>query len=125
MDAERGLDERARPFGLGWTVTRFTLAVLLVVVAVAVRVVVLGLRPFWLDEAYSAWFASRGWHELWTIVPTYEPHPPFYYSLLKLWRDLFGDSAVALRGLSVLLSVLTVPVVIAAANELERQRPSG
>ena len=44
-------------------------------------------RPLWLDEAYSAWFSAQSWHVLWTDVPTYETHPPFYYSLLKLWRD--------------------------------------
>ena len=49
---------------------------------------------------------------LWHVVPTYEAHPPFYYSLLKLWRSLFGGDAVALRSLSVLLSAAaTVPVV--------------
>jgi len=105
--------------------TAVRLAVGLVLLALAVRWVGLGARPLWLDEAYSAWFASRSWHELWAVVPTYEPHPPFYYSLLKLWRDLFGGSAEALRALSLLFGVLTVPVVIAAAFELERHKSTG
>jgi mannosyltransferase len=124
MDAAPALE--ARPaLRLSWRITPLRLALGLGLLAVALRMIGLGLRPLWLDEAYSAYFAGRDWHYLWTVVPTYEPHPPFYYSLLKLWRDLFGGGAVALRGFSVLCALLTVPVVIAAALELERQRPSG
>lgn len=99
--------------------------VLLVILTLGVRAIGLGMRPLWLDEAYSAWFSARGWHYLWAVVPTYETHPPFYYSILKLWRGLFGGEAVALRSLSVLLGAATVPVVIAACYELERQQPTG
>lgn len=115
------------PSSLRWRM-RLSLPVLtfiLVVVAFAARLIDLNGRPLWLDEAYSAWFSSRSWHVLWTEVPTYEPHPPFYYSLLKCWRALTGGSAVSLRSFSVLLGVAAVPVVIASSAELERQRPSG
>ena len=93
--------------------------------ALLVRLIGLAHRPLWLDESYSAWFSSRSWQYLWTVVPTYEPHPPFYYSLLKLWRSMFGGSPVALRSLSVLFAVLTVPLVVACVSELEKRRPTG
>ena len=95
------------------------------VLALLLRAVHLSARPLWLDEAYSAWFSARDWHYLWTVVPTYEPHPPFYYSVLKLWRGIAGGDAVALRGLSLLFSAITVPVMIAASLELEKLRPTG
>ena len=97
----------------------------LILIALAVRMIGLGLRPLWLDEAYSAWFSSRGWHELWTKVPTYEPHPPFYYSLLKCWRFAFGGTPLALRSFSVILGAAAVPLVIIASTELERLQPTG
>jgi len=100
-------------------------AILLILLALAVRTFGLSARPLWLDEAYSAWFSARSWHYLWTVVPTYEPHPPFYYSLLKLWRMVAGGSAVELRSLSLVFSAATVPVVMAGVLELDRQRPSG
>lgn len=106
-------------------VTPAQVAALLMVLALGVRAVGLSARPLWLDEGYSNWFSSRDWHYLWWIVPTYEPHPPFYYSLLKLWRSIFGGSPSALRSLSLVFSVATVPVVMAAAFELDRQRPTG
>ena len=97
----------------------------LAAIAVAVRVIGLSLRPLWLDEGYSLYAIERSWRDLWTIVPSYETHPPFYYSILKLWSMLFGASATALRSLSVLISVVTIPVVIASALEVEKQDPSG
>src|SRR5690348_9225277 len=57
----------------------------------------LGDRSLWIDELYSQWFSSRSFAELWRDVPLYEPHPPVYYSLLKLWSSLFGNSELGLR----------------------------
>lgn len=125
MNAATVVDVRAPALRLRWRVTPLRLAVLLILLGLSVRFVGIGMRQLWLDEAYSAWFASRGWHELWTAVPTYEPHPPFYYSLLKAWRAVFGGEALALRGFSILFAVLTIPVVIAAAREQERHEPTG
>lgn len=104
---------------------RGQLVVALVLTALAVRILGLGWRPLWLDEGYSLYAIGRSWHDLWTIVPTYETHPPFYYSILKAWTTLFGTGSEALRGLSVLFSFATIPVVISAAFELERQDPTG
>ena len=123
MDAASALPGRTTALRPAWRVTPLRLVIGLTLLAVAVRLVHIGSRPLWLDEAYSAWFASRSWHYLWTAVPTYEPHPPFYYSVLKLWEAIAGDSPVALRALSLLLSAATVPVVMAAAREFDRQRP--
>ena len=125
MDAASALRGPAAGVRLNWRVTPLRLAVGLMFLALTLRLIGIGMRPLWLDEAYSAWFSNRGWQDLWTVVPTYEPHPPFYYSLLKLWRDLFGGTAVALRASSLLLAVAAVPLVLAAAAELELQRPTG
>ena len=124
MDAAAGSRAPNAGLTLNWRVTPMRLAILLTLAAIGLRVIGLGIRPLWLDEAYSAWFSARGWHELWTVVPTYETHPPFYYSLIKVWRAVFGGSAVALRLPSVLFGALTVPVTMACALELERIRPS-
>lgn len=109
---------------VGARVTPMRLVAALTFLAFALRLINLGGRNLWLDEAFSAWFSDRSFHYLWTVLPTYEAHPPFYYSLLKVWRSVFGDSAVALRALSVLFGTLTVPVLMAAAFEQERLEPS-
>lgn len=125
MNAESALTVPSAAARLGLRVTPLRLAVALTLLAIGVRLIGITARPLWLDEAYSAWFSARGWHELWTVVPTYETHPPFYYSLLKLWRIPFGGGALALRLLSVLVGAATVPIAIAAALEMERLRPTG
>src|SRR5437899_10148581 len=93
----------------GIRVNGMHLVIGLVVLALAVRMIGLGLRPYWLDEAYSLVAIGRTWHELWTVVPTYETHPPFYYSLLKFWSSWIGTGPIAMRGFSVLLSIATIP----------------
>ena len=77
-------------------------------VAIAMRLPELTSRSFWTDEAYSFWFSSLSWHDLWHVTPQYETHPPFYYSILKLWMGVVGSSEGALRALSVIASVATV-----------------
>jgi hypothetical protein len=89
---------------------------MLALFALLLRLPTLSSRSLWLDETYSAWFAARPLHELWTQVPMYETHPPFYYTLLKGWSTVFGTGEAALRGPSVLASVLTVVLVPVCAR---------
>lgn len=109
---------------LDWRVTPLRLAAALTVLALALRLIHLGSRPLWLDEAFSAWFSDRGFHYLWHVLPTYEAHPPFFYSVLRAWRSLVGEGHAAMRGLSVLFGTLTVSIVVAIAFELERHAPT-
>jgi hypothetical protein len=82
--------------------------VLVCLAALLARLPTLASRSLWIDETYSAWFASVPLAELWTQVPLYETHPPFYYTLLKGWQAVAGRGEAALRALSVLASVSTV-----------------
>jgi mannosyltransferase len=84
------------------------LCAVLGMLALLLRLPTLASRSFWLDETYSAWFAALPLHALWTSVPLYETHPPFYYTILKGWIALTGPGEAALRSLSVAASVLTV-----------------
>ncbi|WP_322042737.1 hypothetical protein [Paraburkholderia sp. J67] len=74
------------------------------------RLPTLGSRSIWMDEAYSFWFASLSWTDLWTKTPFYETHPPFYYSLLKLWMSVAGSSEIGMRSLSVTASLATIGI---------------
>lgn len=88
----------------------------ILVLAVLARLPTIASRSLWLDEAYSAWFSTVPLAELWTKVPLYETHPPFYYTLLKGWRAFAGSSEVGLRSLSLLASAITVLLVAVAAR---------
>ena len=86
----------------------------------ALRLWHIAAEPLWLDEAYSAYAAGHGFGFLWHVVPRYETHPPFYYSLLRVWTLAFGDSLTALRALGVLAGLATVPVIAWGADEAAR-----
>jgi len=87
-------------------------ALLLAVIGMALRLWHIAAAPMWLDEAYSAYAAGKGFAFLWQVVPRYETHPPFYYSLLRLWSLAFGDTLAAERAFGAVAGLLT-PLVIA------------
>lgn len=90
----------------------------LVVIGAAFRLWGLTHEPLWLDEAYSAYAAGKGWAFLWQVVPRYETHPPFYYSLLRGWTLLAGDGLAGVRSLGVVAGIATLPVLALAGKRI-------
>lgn len=125
MDAASPRDARVPAIPLQLRLTPLRLAIALTLAGFALRLLDLGSRPLWLDEAFSAWFSDQSFHYLWHVLPTYEAHPPFFYSVLRIWRLLVGPDYALMRGLSAVLGTLTIPVVMAIVFEQERQAPSG
>ena len=62
-----------------------------------------------LDEATSWYIAQLDWSGLWDAVSSSEANSGIYYALLKVWL-VFGESELAIRSLSVLFGVVTVPL---------------
>ena len=112
--------------GIGAQVDRFFWATAAVILAIGFvfRLPGLSSRSFWIDELYSEWFSSRSFAELWRDVPFYEPHPPVYYTLLKLWTFAFGNSELGLRSLSLIASMATI-LVVAVSGRLMRAGVTG
>ncbi|HEX4161772.1 MAG TPA: glycosyltransferase family 39 protein, partial [Acidimicrobiales bacterium] len=63
----------------------------------------------WLDEALTINVARLPLHELPNALK-HDGAPPLYYVLLHFWMGLFGQSNDAVRALSGLFAVLTLPV---------------
>ena len=88
----------------------------LVGVAIVLRLLRIGVREAWLDEACTSLFAqSDGLGGLFDLLGP-ESHPPLYYLLLQGWTSVFGASEVALRFPSLLAGVALVPLVFAAVR---------
>jgi len=71
----------------------------------------------WLDEALTVNISRQPLHEL----PSYlrrDGAPPLYYALLHVWMGVFGTSDVAVRALSGLFGVVTVPLAWLAGRRL-------
>ena len=90
----------------------------LVVVAGVLRLYRIEEKSLWLDESFSLWIARHSLWEGWRWLIDVDQHPPLYYSLLHLWIELFGTLEGAVRTLSALASVLTIPVFYAACRRL-------
>jgi len=75
----------------------------------------------WLDEALSANIAELGPSGIGGALRR-DGHPPLYYWLLDAWSSVVGTSPWALRSLSGLIGVLTLPLMwLAGKRVIERQ----
>lgn len=102
----------------------------ILLLALALRLVNLGGRSLWYDEAFAVLFASKGLSAMLygTLTPVAggasDIHPLLYYTLLNIWMAIFGQSAFAVRLLSVLFGTATVAVIYYLARELFGQKPA-
>ncbi len=91
-------------------------------VAVAVVAASVVLRfwttsDLWLDEALTVNIARQPLH----LIPSFlrrDGAPPLYYVLLHFWIGWFGSSDVAVRSLSGLFGVVTMPLAWLAGKRL-------
>jgi mannosyltransferase len=64
---------------------------------------------FWIDEAISVGVSSYDFLDVPEVLRV-DGSPPLYYLLLHLWMQAFGDSETATHSLSLIFSLLCVPV---------------
>ena len=62
------------------------------------------------DEALGAVLVYRGLDAIVSATTSGDPHPPLYYTMLKGWVALAGDSELAMRFLGLAAGVLLIPV---------------
>jgi mannosyltransferase len=116
-----GEDERG--YGTSYTNLGGVFALALVIaVGAVVRFYHIGGLSLWTDEGFSEWASRQSTWYLWTVLPGFETNPPLYYTLLKGWCVLFGDSEASLRSLSALFSIATIPLVFAMGRMLGARR---
>ena len=97
-------DAPARP-GFG----RFVQASAVLAIAAGVALRAGSTSDLWLDEALSVHIAALPVGDLLDALRA-DGHPPLYYLVLHGWIALFGDGDEAVRSLSGVLSVLTLPL---------------
>lgn len=103
---------------LGQANSARSMLLLLTLAAAALRLGGAGSHDLWIDEAFSLWMAQQPLPDLWSIAASLDHHPPLYYSLLRGWIALVGESEYALRSLSAWCSVATVPLFYQLARKL-------
>ncbi|HEV2767963.1 MAG TPA: glycosyltransferase family 39 protein [Acidimicrobiales bacterium] len=63
----------------------------------------------WLDEGLSVGIASHPWADIPGLLAQ-DGSPPLYYLVLHAWMEAFGRSEEAVRALSLVFALVTVPV---------------
>ncbi|WP_436795920.1 glycosyltransferase family 39 protein [Actinospongicola halichondriae] len=81
--------------------------VLAVVVSLVFRFVT--RSPMWLDEALSVNIARLPVGDIFDAL-RHDGHPPLYYVVLHYWMEIFGEGDQAVRALSGVFSVATLPL---------------
>jgi len=74
--------------------------------------------PLWFDELASLVFAGQPITHLWSGWMVRESNPPLYYTLLRGWIALFGESDRTLRLLSVAIGLGGIAAAWALARRL-------
>ncbi len=71
----------------------------------------------WLDEALTVEIARRPLGALFVAL-RHDGAPPLYYLLLHLWIGVFGDGDIAVRAVSGIVSVATLPLAWLAGRRV-------
>jgi mannosyltransferase len=82
----------------------------------------IGVKSLWIDEAFSFRSTQLPLSQIWGAQALVEPNPPLYYTLLKLWILCFGESETALRSLSAVNGILTIPLIYVLGRALGKQQ---
>jgi hypothetical protein len=94
----------------------------LTALAAVLRFTRLGHQGFWFDEGNTALLVHLSPGRMLGLIPRSESTPPLYYCVALAWARIFGYGEPALRSLSALAGVVTVPVAYGAAAKLVSRR---
>lgn len=92
--------------------------------AAGLRLINLGGRSLWYDEAFAVLFSASGLDGMLygTLTPVAggasDIHPLLYYGTLNLWMSVFGQSPASVRLWSVVLGVATVGLIAVLGRDL-------
>ena len=85
------------------------LAVLIFIVALAVRLYAIDRQSLWGDEGSSISLASRSFAQIARDIAN-DAHPPLFFEALHIWMSMLGTSVFAVRSFSAVCGALTVSI---------------
>jgi 4-amino-4-deoxy-L-arabinose transferase-like glycosyltransferase len=94
----------------------------LTLLAFLLRAYRLDVQSYWIDEAWTAYWANFSFGEIWHLLRTIEPLPPFYHPSTIYWVMLVGNSEYALRFYSLVAGVMAIPLTYRLGKDLGDSR---
>lgn len=96
----------------------------IIIIALAITTIALRIMyvntDLWYDEACS-WFTAKQSFPagiMDNLLHTDLQHTPIYFFILHFWMKIFGNSEIAIKSLSLLFGIGTVPLVYTATRKL-------
>lgn len=96
----------------------------ILLLALILRLISIHTHPLWYDEAFAVLFSEKGVSAMLygTLAPVdggaADIHPLLYYTMLNVWMNVFGQSALILRMWSVILGLGTISFVYLIGRDL-------
>jgi len=90
--------------------------------ALVLRVIEITEDSIWIDEAFAIMTARLDVASLMQKISGDALTPPLHYLILSVWMDLFGESELAARSLSMVLGVVSVWLIYTLAETLVGRR---
>ncbi len=97
-------------------INRITPTAMLFGLETVLRAFHIGEQSLWLDELFSVFVARRDWVGI-VATTAADSKPPLYYFFLHL-ALAWGTDETIVRGVSLIFSVMTVPVVFTLTHEM-------
>ena len=94
----------------------------LTLLAFLLRAYRLDTQSYWIDEAWTVYYANLSPDKLWHVLQTSRLVPPLYHFLTLYWSRLAGDGEYALRFCSLVFGVMAVPFTYRLGKALKDDR---
>lgn len=100
------------------------LLLLIILIGAFLRLYKIGSNSLWFDEAISVWFANESPGNIIIKQTSADVHPPFYYIVLSLWINVFGNGEFDVRLLSAIFGILSIPLLYLIVKNLFGNQPA-
>jgi hypothetical protein len=94
------------------------LVVLIVLLGWALRLDDIESRSLWADEGWTMLLSAGPGLDDITRTMAADQHPPLFFVLFRVWRNVAGDTEFATRSFSALLGLITVAAAFQLGREL-------
>lgn len=107
-------------YGKSLTENQWIPYLLVFVAGITLRLIQIGSKSLWVDEAYAAGLMDMNLVDLVKLSIAGSPHPPLAFLLIKLSVIIFGQSEVGLRMIPALASALAaIPLMCFIARKID------
>lgn len=94
---------------------------LIICIGIYLRLYKLADEDLWLDEILSIDYASLPFREMVYTVASEDINSPVFYVTLKFWILLFGKSILSVRALSVIFSIVCIPLIYCLGKKIAEE----